>query len=317
MTSPGWHATGASGDLVRLEKIDEAMGSTFSVVIYGKDHTKLETAADAALAEAQRLDRMLSNYKPASEWSGVNRDAGIRPVKVSAELFKLLSDCITYSEQSDGAFDITVGPLIKVWGFYKGEGVLPRPAAVTDALSRVGYRHVRLDPEARTVTFTHAGVELDPGGIGKGYAVDRMVDVLKRQGVAIALVSASGSSIYGMGAPPAEPEGWRIPVRAPGDPRKTASEILLKNMSISTSGSYEKFFWAEGRTYSHIFDPRTGHPAQGASSVSVLAPRTIDSEAWTKPYFINGRAWTAAHKPHNSRVLFCDEAPPQACAWIH
>ena len=316
MVSPGWNAAVASGDLQRFEKHDEAMGSTFSVVLYGHDRTKLEAAADAALDEAQRLDRMLSNYLPASEWSGVNRDAGVRPVKVSAELFELLSDCLTYSEQSDGAFDITVGPLVKVWGFYKGEGLLPRPAAVADALGRVGYRRVRLDASARTVTFTHPGVELDPGGIGKGYAVDRMVKVLKRRGVDIALVSASGSSIYGMGAPPSEPEGWRIPVRAAGDPDKPAAEVFLKNMSISTSGSYEKFFWAGGRTYSHIFDPRTGQPAQGASSVSVMAPRTIDSEVWAKPYFINGRAWTAAHRPKRHRVFFCDDAPQQTCTWI-
>jgi thiamine biosynthesis lipoprotein len=314
--SPGWHPAGAPRDLLRVEKIDEAMGATFSVVIYGEGRTKLEAAADAALAEARRLDLMLSNYTPASEWSGLNRDAGFRPVKVSAELFELLSACIEYSKQTDGAFDITVGPLMKVWGFYKGEGLLPRPAEVTGALSRVGYRNVRLDPEARTVAFTGPGVELDPGGIGKGYAVDRMVDLLERRGVAMALVSASGSSIYGIGAPPGEPEGWRIPVRAPGDPRKTAAEVRLKNMSLSTSGSYEKFFRAEGRTFSHIVDPRTGHPAQGASSVSVLAARTIDSEAWTKPYFINGREWTAAHKPTNHRVLFCDDASPNVCSWI-
>jgi thiamine biosynthesis lipoprotein len=313
---PRWDAAIASGDQPRFEKHDEAMGSTFSVVLYGHDRTKLEAAADAAFDEARRLDRMLSNYLPASEWSGVNRDAGFRPVKVSAELFELLSACLTYSEQSGGAFDITVGPLVKVWGFYKGEGLLPRPAEVTAALGHVGYRHVRLDPAARTVAFTHPGVELDPGGIGKGYAVDRMVNVLKRLGVDIALVSSSGSSIYGLGAPPTEPEGWRIPVRAPGDPNRSVAEVSLKNMSISTSGSYEKFFWAEGRTYSHILDPRTGRPAQGTSSVSVLAPRTIDSEAWAKPYFINGRAWTAARTPKNLRVFLCDDAPQQVCAWI-
>jgi thiamine biosynthesis lipoprotein len=314
--SLGWSVAATSGDLLRLEESHEAMGSTFSVVLYGVDRTKLETAADAAFDEVQRLDRMLSNYQPASEWSEVNRNAGIRPVMLSAELFQLLSDCMKYSRQSDGAFDITVGPLMKVWGFYKGEGLLPHPAEVTDVLRRVGYQHVRLDPAARTVQFDHPGVELDPGGIGKGYAVDRMVDVLQGRGVDIALVSASGSSIYGMGAPPTEPTGWKITIRAPGDLRKSAAEVFLKNMSLSTSGSYEKFFWAEGRNYSHIFDPRTGYPAQGTSSVSVLAPRTIDSEAWAKPYFINGRSWTAANKPTNFRVLFCDDARPQACSWI-
>ena len=309
-----WSAEGDSGNLLRLEKSDEAMGSTFSLIVYGNDRGKLETAAAAAFEEVRRLDRMLSNYDPASEWSRVNRDAGVGPVKVSPELFQLLSECTKYSRQSGGAFDITVGPLMKVWGFYKGEGRLSRPQDVADALLRVGYRHLRLDPAAQTVEFDRPAMELDPGGIGKGYAVDRMVDVLKRQGVHIALVTGAGSSIYGLGAPPAEQKGWRITIRAL--PHQAAAEVFLKNASLSTSGSYEKFFWAEGRRFSHLMDPRTGYPAQGTSSVSVLAPRTTDSEAWTKPYFINGRAWTAAHKPKHFRVFFCDDSQPQACAWI-
>ncbi len=303
------------GDLLRVEQNDEAMGATFSIVLFGSDRLQMEKAADAAFDEVHRLDRLLSNYKQDSEWSEVNRTAGVRPVRLSAELFQLFSDCLKYSRQSDGAFDITVGPLMKVWGFYKGEGALPRPVDVTDALMRVGHHHVRLDAAARTIQFDRAGVELDPGGIGKGYAVDRMVEVLRRNGVHIALVSA-GSSIYGLGAPPDEPRGWRITIRAPDDPNKSAAQVFLKNMSLSTSGSYEKFFWADGRTYAHIIDPRTGYPAQGTASVSVMAPRAIDSEVWAKPFFINGRTWTAAHRPANFRVFACDDRKPSTCSWI-
>ena len=316
VVSPEWTGATPSESLHRVEKSDDVMGSTFSIVVYGTDRAKLEAAADAGLEEAHRLDRLLSNYRPASEWSGVNREAGARPVKVSSELFALLSACLDYSRQSGGAFDISVGPLMKVWGFYKGEGQLPRPADVAHALDRIGYRHVHLDRPARTVRFGRPGLELDPGGIGKGYAVDRVVSVLKRAGVHIAQVSASGSSIYGMGAPPEEPRGWPVTIRAPRDPRQSAAEIFLKDASMSTSGSYERFFRAGGRTYSHIIDPRTGYPAQGTASVSVIAPRAIDSEAWAKPYFINGRPWTAAHKPVSQRVFFCAEAPATACSWI-
>jgi thiamine biosynthesis lipoprotein len=310
-----WFASAASGPLVRFELSDEVMGSTFSLVLYGRDRAQLQSAAHAALDEAHRIDALISNYQPDSEWSEVNRSAGLRPVHVSAELFDLLSASLRYSRDSEGAFDITVGPLMKVWGFYKGEGLLPRPAEIAKALESVGYRHVRLDAVARTVQFDRPNVELDPGGIGKGYAVDRMVDVLKRNGVSIALVSGSGSSIYGMGAPQDESRGWRIAIRSPGDPHRTAAEVFLKDMSLSTSGSYEKFFRAEGRTYAHIMDPRTGYPAQGAASVSVMAPRTIDSEVWAKPYFINGRAWTAANKPKDFRVFFCEETGYQSCTW--
>jgi thiamine biosynthesis lipoprotein len=300
----------------RLESSDQAMGTTFSLVLVGPARAPLEAAASAAFDELHRLDRLLSNYRPDSEWSALNRSAARDAVKVSRELFDLLSACVTYSSQSDGAFDITVGPLMKVWGFYGGEGGLPRKTEVSGALARTGYRHVTLDPATSTVRFHREGVELDPGGIGKGYAVDRMVDVLKRHGVQSALVSAGSSSIYGLGVPPDEPLGWKVAIQVPGAPGRTAADVFLKDASLSTSGSYEKFFWAEGRVYSHIMDPRTGYPARGTASVSVIAPKTIDSEAWAKPYFVNGRRWTAAHRASTHRVFFCDDTRPPACAWV-
>jgi len=292
------------------------MGSTYSIAVYGDDRVQLEAAVDAAFDEVRRLDDLLSNYKPESEWSEVNREAAQRPVKVSPELFRLLQACVEYSRASEGAFDISVGPLMKVWGFYKGSGHLPHRAEVQAAMAKVGYRHILLDPAAQTVRFDRPGVELDPGGIGKGYAVDRMVDVLKQKGVGAALVAGSGSSIYGLGAPPEEPKGWRIDIKDPWDIRKSLAEVYLRDMSMSTSGSYEKFFRAEGKTYAHIMDPRTGYPAQGSVSVSVVAPRTIDSEAWAKPFFINGRLWTVKHKPKEFRVFFCEDKVEKPCAWL-
>jgi thiamine biosynthesis lipoprotein len=306
----------ADHSLLRLEKSADAMGSTYSIAIYGKDRVSMEAAVDAAFDEVRRLDDMLSNYKPDSEWTEVNRRAAEKPVKVSPELFRLLSACLEYSRGSEGAFDISVGPLMKVWGFYKGSGHLPHRPEVQAALTKVGWRHVHLDSAAQTVWFDRPGVELDPGGIGKGYAVDRMVEILRRNGASIAFVAGSGSSIYGMGAPPDEPKGWRVEIRDPYDSRKTAVEVFLKDTSMSTSGSYEKFFRAEGKTYAHIMDPRTGYPAQGSVSVSVIAPRTIDSEAWAKPYFVNGRQWAARHKPKEFRVYFCEDRMEQPCAWL-
>jgi thiamine biosynthesis lipoprotein len=300
----------------RVELDDQIMGTTFSVVVYGADRARLAAAARATLEEARRIDRLLSNYDANSEWSRVNRLAAAGPVPVSAELFDVLSACLEYSRLSEGAFDVTVGPLMKLWGFYKGEGTLPAAAAVADVLPRIGYQHVRLDRARRTVAFDRQGVELDPGGIGKGYAVDRMAAHLKAAGMTAALISASGSSIYALGAPPDEPRGWRVPIRSPGNASQTAAEVFLVDTSISTSGSYEKFFRADGRLYAHIMDPRTGQPARGASSVSVIAPRTLDSEAWAKPYFVNGRAWTAAHIPAGFRVFFCDDASVPQCGWI-
>ena len=304
-----------SADTLRLESSVVAMGSAYSVAVYGEDRSRMEEAVDAAFEEVHRLDDMLSNYKPDSPLSEINRLAAQRPVAVMPELFGLLSACLEYSRESEGAFDITVGPLMKVWGFYKGTGRLPHRAEILEALDRVGYRNVALDPRGQTVKFTRPGMELDPGGIGKGYAVDRMVDVLKQHGIRTALVSASGSSIYGLGAPPGD-RGWKVKIRDPKDHDKSVAEVYLKDESMSTSGNYEKFFRAEGKIYSHIMDPRTGWPAQGVLSVSVTAPRTIDSEAWTKPFFVNGRGWAATHKPAGLRAFFCEDRPEQTCAWL-
>jgi len=303
-------------ELYRLEKSADAMGTTFTVALYGADRVRMEDAVDAALAEAQRLDALLSNYRPGSEWSAVNREAAGKPVKISEELFQLLSACQDYSRASEGAFDITVGPLMKTWGFYKSSGHLAPPAEVKAVLSKIGYRHIHLDAAARTVWFDTGGVEIDPGGIGKGYAVDRMVEILKRRGFDRALVAGSDSSIYGLGAPPGETQGWEISIRDPKNSRRSVARVYLKDMSLSTSGSYEKFFQADGRTYPHIMDPRTGYPAQGTVSVSVVAVRTIDREAWAKPYFVNGREWTRAHRREDFRVFLCEDAKDTPCAWV-
>ncbi|MDE3198381.1 MAG: FAD:protein FMN transferase [Acidobacteriota bacterium] len=306
---------------LRFEASADAMGSTYSLVLYGEDRNKLEVASNHAFDEVRRLDGLLSNYKPESEWNRVNRDASRHPVAVSKELFDLLAACVNYSRESEGAFDITVGPLMKVWGFYKDTGHLPLPGELKRAMEEIGYRNIVLDPAKSTVFFAKSGLNLDPGGVGKGYAVDRVVDVLKKDGVQSALVSAGGSSIYCLGTPPSQP-GWRIDIRDPRNGSHTSSEVTLKNESISTSGTSEKFFVAEGKTWSHIMDPRTGYPAPGVLSVSVIAPRTIDSEVWAKPYFIQGRQWTASHKPRNFRVFFCEDNAgienkvDQPCAWL-
>src|SRR5690606_25828896 len=157
-----------------------------------------------------RLDQLLSNYKPSSEWSQVNREAAKSAVFVSSELFQLLSACAMYSQASEGTFDITVGPLMRVWGFYKGSGKLPHRAEVRTALSRIGYGNIQLDPEKRTVRFMKDGLEIDPGGIGKGYAVDQMVKILREQKIESGFISAAGSTLYGLGVPPNNERGWRV-----------------------------------------------------------------------------------------------------------
>lgn len=313
-TTPAGETQG-SVDLLRVELADEVMGTTFDVVVYGRDPAALQAAGRAALAEASRLDALLSNYKPDSEWSAMNRTAASRPFTASPELFALLEASAAYSRASDGAFDISVGPLMTVWGFFRGEGALPSGPEIAAGLARVGHGHVILDSAARSVRFARPGVELDPGGIGKGYAIDRMADLLRSRGVTRAWISAGGSTIYGLGRPPDDPRGWPVTIRSPRNPRLAAA-VFLDDLSLSTSGSDAKFFRAGGRTYAHIMDPRTGYPASGTSLVSVLAPRAIDSEAWTTAYFVQGREWTSRHLPPGMKALMCDDAEQASCGWV-
>ena len=303
------------GELLRIEDSLDAMGTTYTVVAYAEDQQQLEDGVGAAFTEARRLEAMLSNYRSQSEWSKVNREAAKGAVQVSPELFNLLAACLEVSRQSVGTFDISVGPLMQVWGFYKGSGRLPSAAEVSGALQKVGYQNIVLDAQNRTVRFLKAGVEIDPGGICKGYAVDQMTDKLKEHGIRSALISAGGSSIYALGAPPND-SGWTVKIRHPRKWLETVEELRLKDESLSTSGDYEKFFEAGGKIYSHIMDPRTGYPASGVLSVSVIAPRTMTSEFWTKPFFILGRDWAAGNRPKGLRVFFCEDRAEVKCAWL-
>ena len=291
------------------------MGTMFQVVAYGSCREHTEWAIAEALEEARRLDRLLSNYRPESELSRVNRLASRGPISVSSELFRFLSACIVYSRASEGSFDITVGPLVKVSGFYNDTGRLPQHDEVVRALGKVGFRHLILDEQNTTVHFAQGGMELDPGGIGKGFAADKMAEILRRAEVYSALISAGGSTIYALGTPPDQP-GWEVTIKDPRQPSTTIETIRLRDEAISTSGAYEKCFWADGKIWGHILDPRTGYPARATMAVSVISPQAVDSEAWTKPYYIQGRAWTEKHKPQNFRVFYCEDKPSAQCAWL-
>jgi thiamine biosynthesis lipoprotein len=292
------------------------MGSTFSIVLYGRDRDRMETAAQAAFDEARRLDGLLSGYRPDSEWSLVNRRAAQEPVAVSPELFRLLSLCLEQSRETEGAFDITVGPLKRAWGFHRGTGSVPTAEDLAAARRHVGHQFVQLDAAGQTVRFDHPGVELDPGGIGKGYAVDRMVEILRRHGFDTALVAGSKSSICGLGAPPAGVGGWRAEIRDPGRPGACVANVLLNDASLSTSGTAEQCHWSDGSVYSHIVDPRTGWPLQKVAQVSVVTPNALDGEVWAKACLLNGPRWAAERKPDAFRILFCGEDPGQRLTWM-
>jgi thiamine biosynthesis lipoprotein len=281
------------------------MGTVFTVAVYGRDRTFLAEVVEEVFEEVDRLDEQMSNYKPESELSAINREAASHPVVVEPGLFHLLEISVHRSEETDGAFDITVGPLMKSWGFFRGRARLPTPAEISQVLKRVGYQHLKLDAERRTIRFDEAGVEIDLGGIAKGYAVDRAVQILRSNGITSALVSSGTSSIYALGSPPGA-HGWKITVRDPYDAQKPADIFHLQNYSLSTSGSYEKFFEIGGRNYCHIMNPHTGWPVEGVLSTAVLAPTATDTDGRSAGCFVMGversRKYLAEHP--NLAVIF-------------
>jgi FAD:protein FMN transferase len=264
-----------------------SMACTYAIRVYGSNVRELPAIVRAALDEVDRIDRLMSHYKPESPLSRLNREAGQHPVKVEDELFDFLEECLRYSRDSNGAFDVTVGPLMKAWGFFEGEGGVPGEADLAAAREAVGYRHVILDAQQRTIRFDRPGVELDLGGIAKGYAVDRAVGMLRAHGIGAALVSAGASTLYGLGRPPGE-EGWEVKVRDPIHPGRIAFTTRLRDRALSVSGRHEKSFEVDGVVYSHIMDPRTGRPAPGVLGVAVLTGSGTAGDALDDAFYVQG-----------------------------
>ncbi|HJZ74508.1 MAG TPA: FAD:protein FMN transferase [Vicinamibacterales bacterium] len=310
LTTPSGHPTRAHHVASRV-----SMACEYAIDAYGPDAGTLPSILDAALDEVDRIDRLMSHYKSASPLSRVNREAAAHPVAVDAELFDFIAEAMRYQQESGGAFDITVGPLMKAWGFFAGEGRLPSGQALAAARRLVGGSHVTLNPTLRTIAFDTPGIELDLGGIAKGYAVDRVVAILKERQVTSALISAGGSTIYALGAPPGR-RGWDVSIQDPIDARAIALTLELKERAVSVAGRSEKFFVADGVTYSHIMDPRTGAPAQGILSVVVLSRTGTEGDALDDAFFVLGPKASREYLrrlPETDALFFL---PDQQRGWI-
>ncbi len=283
-------ASGSGPAVAHYRGSHASMGATYRIQLYGSGREDLPLVAERAFEEVDRIDRLMSVYKRNSAVSFVNRRAGREPVPVEPELFEFLQRCLAFSRQSRGAFDVTVQPLMRAWGFFGGRGRLPPESELRQAMQRVGYRKLGLDPGRRTVRFSRDGMALDLGGIAKGYAVDRVVSLLREYRIQSALVSAGGSTVFGLGAPPGK-SAWKVKVRDPAYPRdsqRSALTVALRNRCLSVSGSYENSFVHEGVTYSHIMDPRSGRPVQGLLSVAVVAGSGTEGDALDNALFVMG-----------------------------
>jgi len=276
---------------VMYQEARRLMWTKFEIIAYGPDRTRLAEAAEAAFEEIDRLDRQMSNYSETSELTYINRNAAREDVIVEKGLFDLLKLSLDYNRETGGAFDITVGPLMRAWGFFNDNGRVPDAKQLASAVARVGSKHVNLNERARTIRFDREGVELDLGGIAKGYAVDKAAAILRESGVTSALISSGSSSICAIGAPPKQ-AAWRIEVSDPTDRSQHLTTIDLKDESISSSGCHEKTFKVGGKTYCHIMDPRTGHPIEGMLGATIITPLGVEAEALSKATMLNGIEWT-------------------------
>ncbi|HEV2702163.1 MAG TPA: FAD:protein FMN transferase [Steroidobacteraceae bacterium] len=259
------------------------MGTRCDVELWTEDRLKGEAAISAVFDEMRRIDNEFSTFKPQSEVSRVNDLAAKSPMRISKELFDLIQTSIDYSKLTRGTFDITYASVGYMYNY--PEHVRPSEAQIAAALPESNYRHIHLDRAAQTVFFDHAGVRIDFGGIGKGYAVDRGIAVLQKLGITRAMVNAGGDSrIIGdrFGKP------WLIGIRDPDDRNRTILRIPLTDTAFSTSGDYERFFDEGGVRYHHILDPRTGKSPHVVRSVTIIGPEATRTDALTKSVFVMG-----------------------------
>jgi FAD:protein FMN transferase len=263
-----------------------AMGTQFAVYLYANNEAQASGVAEEAFDEVDRIEQELSNYRTTSELSRIAREAALAPVTTDPETFRFLEESQHWSQVSDGAFDITVGPLMKVWGFFDHGGHVPSQDELERIRPMVGYRNVELDPATRSIHFRVAGVDLDPGGIGKGFAVDAVVAILRTRHVTAALISAGSSTVYALGRPPGKP-GWRVIVPDGSPDHVTISSVLLRDTSLSSANCNEKHFIVAGHLYCHIMDPRTLLPVEGRFHVSIIHPSATASDALSNVLFVD------------------------------
>ena len=258
------------------------MATRFEIALHGDNPVALRAAGEEALDEIDRLEAQLSLYRAGSELARLNREAHERPVRVTPGLFRLLARAVEFSRQTGGAFDITIAPLVRVWGFMGGTGIeaLPDRAAIEEARAKVGSQFIELDENRLTVRFTCSGLMMDLGAIGKGHAVDRAAATLRAAGVQNALIHGGTSTSMALGR---QPDGstWKVAVISPNQDSsaKPLTVVELEDESLSVSAVWGRSVRIGEKTYGHIIDPRTGQPADGARLTAVALPTSTETDA--------------------------------------
>ena len=270
-----------------LKRTLKLMGSRFDITVVAKDSTAANSDINMAVAEITRIEKRISSWDPNSETSLVNANAGIKPVKVSQELFDLIKRAIGISKLTDGAFDITYASMDKIWKFDGSMTRMPAEEDIKSSVSKVGYQNIILNEAEHTVFLKLPGMKIGFGAIGKGYAADRAKDLLQSKGVIAGIINASGDmNTWGKQV---NGEDWKVAITNPMDKNKAFALLPIKNEAVVTSGDYEKFVEFNGTRYAHIINPRTGYPATGIISVTVFAPKAELADALATSVFVMGK----------------------------
>jgi thiamine biosynthesis lipoprotein len=287
MSAPEKVGSRSAGDLIRVHR--PGMGSFFEIRLGVRVPGAVELAS-RALDRIDELEAQLTVYRDDSEVSELNATAHHGPMPVERGLFGLLSRAVELSRETDGAYDVTAGALSEAWGFVRGPKRVPSAETLAEARARTGWRHLILNHDSQTVAFDRPGLRINLGSIGKGYAIDRAVEILRGHWFPTsALVHGGQSSLYALGSPPGDFGGrWEFALRNPFDPDRPLGVLRLRNRALGTSGSAFQRFEVDGRVYGHIIDPRTGEPAIGPASVTVLAPSAADADALSTAFYLLG-----------------------------
>lgn len=262
------------------------MGSRFDITVVATDSVKARVFIQLAVDEIKRIEKQISSWDESSETYQIIKNAGIKPVKVSNELFELIQRSLIISKLTDGAFDISYASMDKLWKFDGSMTELPGPEEITNSVKKVGYKNIILDTIQKTVFLKIKGMKIGFGGIGKGYAADKAKALLISKGVKAGIINASGDmNTWGK-----QPNGddWKVAITNPMDKTKVFALLPITSGAVVTSGNYEKFVVFNGKRYSHIINPKTGWPATGILSASVFAPSAELADALATAVFVMG-----------------------------
>ncbi|AQW90893.1 thiamine biosynthesis protein ApbE [Elizabethkingia anophelis] len=271
---------------VQRSRLVTLMGSRFQITLVDKDSISAEQNIDKAVAEITRIENLISEWRPETQISQVNQNAGIKPIKVDREVFDLTKKGLYFSKLTDGAFDISIVAMDKIWKFDDSMDELPSEQAIKESVRNVGYQNIILDNTNCTIFLRNPGMKIGFGSIGKGYAADKTRDLMKSMGVKAGIIDASGDiSTWGT-----QPDGkpWAIGINNPFNDHKMAAVLYFKENSVTTSGSYEKYAEIHGKRYSHIMNPKTGYPSTGLTSVTITGPNATMANGFSTSVMVLG-----------------------------